>query len=516
MTRLPPTRAFVSLVGAGPGDPELLTLRALRALQQADVVLYDALVNPALLNHCPQAEQIGVGKRGFQASTSQDDINALLVQNALENGGRRVVRLKGGDPFVFGRGGEELLSCHAAGIPSEVIPGISSANAGPAYAGIPVTHRGVARSYAVLTGTDRHGQAAYRELGSVDTLVFLMALHNLEQVCADLIAAGRPASTPVATVQSATLPDQRVVTGTLATIADLVKQAGIQAPALTIVGEVVNLREQLNWFTPPAQPLAGLNVVVTRTRPTPSTFAASLRDQGAAVTELPLVEYGPPGSPKTVIGALSGFQGWVLFTSEQAVHTLFEVLTQAGLDARLLAGAKLAAVGTGTRGALRQHGLRADFTPSRSGARHLGAQLPAAPGELALHLGPQEPDDALANALTARGMEYHLIETYRSQPRPLTPAEQRALEAADLVTLPSAAAARTFAQVAGTRWPVAVVGPQTAEAAARAGLKPVVQADTPTLDGLLDSLHHWQAQRTPPHIAPIQTAWPPLRSVVGT
>lgn len=486
--------AFVSLVGAGPGDPELLTLRGLQALQRADVVLYDALVNPKLLDHCAHAQLISVGKRGFQASATQEDINALIVRHALQGGGQRVVRLKGGDPFVFGRGAEELLACHAARIPSEVIPGISSANAGPTYAGIPVTHRGVARSYAVLTGTDQHGQAAYANLRGVDTLVFLMALHNLRQICADLIVAGRPASTPVATVQSATLPDQRVVTGTLSSIADLVQQAGIQAPALTIVGEVVNLRAQLEWFTPSVAPLTGLRTVVTRTRPTPSLFADTLRAHGATVTELPLAKYGPPSSPRTVLGALSGFCGWLLLTSEQAVDWLFQTLRQADLDARILARAKLAVVGTGTREALWAHSLRADFTPTRSGAAHLGAQLPAQAGETILHLTTQEPEVALTDALSVRGLEYHHIEAYRCQPRTLEAAEQQALAAADIVTLPSASAARLFAQVAGTAWPVAVIGPQTAQAAREAGLTPVLQAAEPTLSGMLTSLLDWQSR----------------------
>lgn len=490
----PPTGAFVSLVGAGPGDPELLTLKARRALQEADVVLYDALVNPAILHHAPQATLVEVGKRGFKASTAQDDIHALMVQQALE--GKRVVRLKGGDPFVFGRGAEEALACRAARIPFEVVPGISSALAGPAYAGIPVTHRGVARSFAVLTGTDQEGVARYRELKGVDTLVFLMALKNLEDVCADLLAAGRSPETPVATVASATLPGQKVVTGTLTNIAQKVREAGIQAPALTVVGNVVNLRESLDWFTPAPAPLSGLSVVVTRTRQTPSALAGMLREQGAEVHELPLIHFEKPSSSKTVIGALRDFEGWIALTSEQAVDALFEVLGAEGLDARALARVKIAAVGTGTATRLQEKGLRADFIPTRSGARHLGEQLPAQSGELVLHFGSQDSEQALAEALAGRGIEYHPIETFRTRVPELTEPLYQKLRAAHLITLASAAGARHFAALAGTRWRVAAIGPQTELAARELGFADLLVAEQATLEGLTERIsEHWRMDR---------------------
>lgn len=244
----PTSRAFVSLIGAGPGDPGLLTLRGAGALREADVVLFDYLANPELLRHCPDAETIYVGKKGFSEYISQEQINALIVQKAQENGGQRVARLKGGDVFVFGRGGEEAEACVAAGVPFEVIPGVSSAVAAPAYAGIPVTHRELARSFAVLTGNTREGGAHYERLSGVDTLVLLMGVRNLDQISADLIAAGRDSGTPAATVQWGTTGRQRVATGTLATIAQAVREAGLEAPAVTVVGEVVRLRESLRWF----------------------------------------------------------------------------------------------------------------------------------------------------------------------------------------------------------------------------------------------------------------------------
>ncbi|WP_135230532.1 uroporphyrinogen-III C-methyltransferase [Deinococcus fonticola] len=489
MTHASLSAPFVSLVGAGPGDPGLLTLRAAERLREADVVLYDALANPELLHLCPQAELLDVGKRGFLPSMSQQDINALMVHKALENGGQRVVRLKGGDPFVFGRGGEEALACAAAGVPCEVVPGISSAVAAAAYAGIPVTHRGVARSFAVLTGTDQHGSAAYAGLSGVDTLVFLMAVKHLERIAADLIAAGRDPRTPAATIQWASTPQQRVVTGTLADIAAVVRGAGVGAPAVTVVGEVVRLHESLNWFVPQALPLSGVQVAVTRTRAgTGSALAGLLAARGAQVSEIPLLRFTPTGKRREVVGALSGFDGWLAFTSEQAVSALLDTLLAEGRDLRLLAGAKIAAAGSGTARALRERGLRADFVPECSGSAHLGATLPAGAGELVLQVGSQELETDLAQALLARGIEYHLIEAFRVEAAELSAEHRANLAAAQVVTLASSAGARGLAQVAGTGFTAAVIGPQTERAARAAGFTRLVTAQEATLEGLTDAV----------------------------
>jgi uroporphyrin-III C-methyltransferase len=243
---------FVSLVGAGPGDPELLTLKGLRRLRAADVVIYDALVNPLLLRECrPDAELLYAGKRAGQPHLAQPAINALLIEQARL--GRQVVRLKGGDPFVFGRGGEEAAALAAAGIVWEVVPGVSSAIGVPAYAGIPVTHRGLAASVAFVTGHESAEQPTtrldWRALAQgVDTLVFLMGMGNLPEIAANLLAHGRAADTPAAAIRCGTTPDQETVVGTLATIGEDVERAGLRAPALLVIGEVVRLREQLSWF----------------------------------------------------------------------------------------------------------------------------------------------------------------------------------------------------------------------------------------------------------------------------
>lgn len=484
----PLPRPFVSLVGAGPGDPGLLTLRAREVLSQADVVLVDALVSPALLTFCPQAEVLGVGKRGFLPSATQEDINALLVAKARENGGQRVVRLKGGDPFVFGRGGEEALACRAAGIAFEIVPGISSALSAAAYAGIPVTHRGLGRSFAVLTGTDRHGPAAYADLAGVDTLVFLMAARHLGQITDDLVAAGRDPHTPAACVQWASTPQQRSVRATLGTLAQRVQEAGLGAPAVTIVGEVAALQAELNWFDPAAMPLRGAQVAVTRTRvQAGSTLATLLHERGAQVSEIPLLRF-LPGQAREVAGALGGFDGWVLLCSEQAVRALSQSLLAAGRDLRVLARARLAAVGSGTAQALRDLGLAPDFVPTRSGSRHLGAELPAQPGEVVLHVGSQHPDPVLDAALAARSIECVTLEAYRSEYNDLSAAQRLQLEEAQVVTLASATGARALAGVAGTDFTAAVIGPQTELAAREVGFTRLVLAQEPTLVGLGDAV----------------------------
>ncbi|WP_309570399.1 uroporphyrinogen-III C-methyltransferase [Deinococcus sp.] len=488
-------RAFVSLIGAGPGDPGLLTLHGARALHEADVVLFDYLANPDLLRHCPDAETIYVGKKGFSEYISQEQINTLIVHKAQANGGQRVARLKGGDVYVFGRGGEEAEVCAVAGVPFEVVPGVSSAIAAPAYAGIPVTHREVARSFAVLTGNTREGGAHYERLSGVDTLVLLMGVRNLGQIAADLIAAGRHPDTPAATIQWGSTPQQRTVTGTLTTIAQVVRDAGLEAPAVTVVGEVVRLRESLRWFDLGARvggPLAGKTVAVTRTREGASGLSDVLRARGASVLEVPLIRFAPTPDDGPVAHALHDFEGWLLLTSNQAVTALFAFLNRAGLDARALARVKLAAVGPSTARSLDEHGLRADFVPATPGARHLGAELPAGPGEVALHLTSQLAEDDLRSALEARSVGYRRAELYRTEPAQLNENTAERLKEAAVITLASGSAARHLASLAGADFdplslPVAAMGPQTADAAREAGFTRVTVAQTASLEALADA-----------------------------
>ncbi|GGR51517.1 uroporphyrinogen-III C-methyltransferase [Deinococcus seoulensis] len=487
-----PSRAFVSLIGAGPGDPGLLTVRGMQALMEADVVLFDYLANPDLLRYAPDAHTIYVGKKGFSEYISQEQINALIVAQAQANGGQRVARLKGGDVFVFGRGGEEAEACALAGVPFEIVPGVSSAIAAPAYAGIPVTHREVARSFAVLTGNTQEGGAHYERLSGVDTLVLLMGVRNLHQIAADLIAAGRDPQTPAATVQWGSTPRQRTVTGTLATIADVVREAGLEAPAVTVVGKVVRLRDSLQWFdTRPGfgGPLTGQTVAVTRTRGGASGLGDLLRARGAGVLEVPLIEFAPTAHPDALHARLRDLSGvqWLLLTSNHAVTTLIGHLHALGLDTRHLAGVKLAAVGPSTARSLEAVGLRADFVPGTPGARHLGAELPAAPGDTLLHLTSQLAEDDLQRALEARGLTYDRAELYRTEPARPDSLSMDRLRGAAVVTLASGSAARHLAALVGTDLRVAVMGPQTADAAREAGFTDITVAHTASLDALADA-----------------------------
>ena len=484
------TRAFVSLIGAGPGDPGLLTLKGKAALERADVVLFDYLANPELLAYCPQARTVYVGKKGFSEYISQEQITALLVETAQANGGQRVARLKGGDVYVFGRGGEEAEACAAAGIGFEIVPGISSAIAAPAYAGIPVTHRSVARSFAVLTGNVKEGDAHYERLSGIDTLVLLMGVKNLNVIANELIAAGRSPQTPAATIQWGTTPQQRTVTGTLETIAAEVEAAGLEAPAVTVVGEVVKLRGQLRWFDlGHTGALAGKNVAVTRTRDGGSGLAELLRARGAKVLEVPLIRFAPARDPGAVMAALDGTQhfDWLLLSSNQAVSALFAALEDAGLDVRALHGVKIAAVGPSTASSLLERGLRADFVPGTPGARHLGAQLPAGSGARVLHLTSQLAEAELQDALEARGVVYARTEAYRTVPAEPELNELERLKGSDVVTLASGSAARHLAALAGTDFTVAVMGPQTEAAARELGFRRVVVAGTPSLEALVQA-----------------------------
>src|SRR5688572_5924330 len=347
MTRT--ARGIVYLVGAGPGDPGLLTIRGRELLRSCDDVVYDALVNEELLTAelgDRDVERHFVGKRGGRGGTTrQDEIDALLVRLARE--GRRVVRLKGGDPFVFGRGGEEAQALVRAGIAFEVVPGVTAGIAGPAYAGIPVTHRAVATAVTFVTGHEDPEKDAsstdWRALSrSGATLVLYMGVRTLPDVVHELLAGGRSADTAAAVIERATYPSQRVVTGTLATIAELARDANVAAPAITIVGDVVRLREEIEWFE--RRPLAGKRIVVTRARAQASSLSARLRELGADVIEMPAIRLEPL-DPAPLHHALEKIRDydWLMFTSQNAVERVWQAMRAHGLDARSLGHARIAA-----------------------------------------------------------------------------------------------------------------------------------------------------------------------------
>jgi len=507
------TAGFVSLVGAGPGDPDLITLAGLDRIKCADVIVYDRLVAPALLEHAADnAELIYMGKIAGEKSHDQDAINALLVEKA--QAGRRVVRLKGGDPFVFGRGGEEAESLRAAGIPFEVVPGITSAVAVPAYAGFPVTHRGVASSFAVVTGHEdpdkNESSVDWQQLATAaDTLVLLMGIRSLPDIVDRLTAAGRPSATPVAVISWGTTPRQRTVVGTLADIVHVVNEAGIGAPAITVVGDVVRLRDSLSWFE--NRPLFGKRVLITRTRHQAGELARLLAAEGAIPVELPSIEIEPiedDGPLATAIDRLaSGSYIWTIFTSANAVEVFFDRLKERGLDSRCLGGRRkhgrtsgsVAAIGPATAEALAAHGIDADVVPEEYVAEAVVEALRPhlEEGDTVLLPRAAEARSELPEGLTALGAEIHEVPLYRAVvPGDSPPEALQALKDGDIdiLTFTSSSTVRNLVSMLGSdaealaKPVIACIGPITAATAEELGLRPDVVATDYTIHGLVAAL----------------------------
>lgn len=459
-----PGHAF--LVGAGPGDPGLLTLAGREALQHAEVVLYDALIGPGILESAPPgAELIPVGKRAGAHSLPQEEINRLLVAHTAA--GKRVVRLKGGDPFVFGRGGEEALALRAAGLPFTVIPGVTSAVAVPAAAGIPVTHRGLATRFTVLTGSEHTGEAPATLPGPAEagTLVILMGAAALPALVDRLLAAGWPPETPAASIANGTLPAQQSVTAPLSEIAPAA--AGLPTPLITVVGPVVALAEQLGPGR--AGPLAGRSVVVTRSRNQASTLSDALRHLGARVIEAPAIRIELHPDRIIADDRCASRWDWVIFTSQNAVAAVFAALDAAGRDVRAFGSTRIAAVGDATAAALRARGIRADFLPSRPTSAALAAELPRVAGaRIYLPISSLAGPD-LEDALRARGAHVERVDAYHTLPQPLEADVVAAIQAADAITFTSASTARFLRTALGdANFPPTIrlvsIGPATSAA----------------------------------------------------
>jgi len=422
---IPRSSSLVSLVGAGPGDPKLLTLRGREVLEAADVVFYDALIGEELLKWARKdAEKIFVGKRAGAHALTQDEINALLIEKARE--GKTICRLKGGDPFVFGRGGEEALACVENEIPFEIVPGISSAIAAPAYAGIPVTHRADgnftgATSFAVVTGHTKTDDAPPENLPTADTLIFLMGVRALPKIVAQLMAAGRDGSTPVALVRWGTTSEQEVVVGTLETIEGEVERAGLKPPALIIVGEVVRLREKLSWFdNRKFKPLLGQTIVVTRAREQASGLVVQLEKLGARVLQCPTIRIEELSASEysrldDAIQKLSDFD-WVVFTSTNGVEKFWQRLRVLERDARALGRNKIAAIGPATQQALEARGIHPDFVPESSISESVAAGLLERDAQRVLIVRALEGREALQKTLEAGGAQALIAACYRNAP----------------------------------------------------------------------------------------------------
>jgi uroporphyrinogen III methyltransferase / synthase len=492
----------VYLVGAGPGDPGLLTLRAAEVLDNADVLLYDALAGDEVVAFAPpRCERIFVGKRGGDHSVPQHEIEALMIAKARE--GRRVVRLKGGDPFVFGRGGEEAQALRAAGVPFEIVPGVSSALAVPAYAGIPVTHREYAASFTVLTGHEDPAKTAssldWSKLADPHrTLVMLMASANLPEITEQLVAHGLDGETPAAIVQDGTRPTQRTVTATLATIASAAAKAKVIAPAIVIVGGVAQLRDRLSWFD--SSPLFGKRVLITRAGEQSSAFARDLLARGALPILAPAIAIEPPDDPLAAASALDSLASfaWLVFTSQNGVDAFFAELARRGADARALGSLKVAAIGERTAERLRAHGVRADLVPGEFVGEAVARAIVerSAAGDRALVFRAQEAREALVATLEAAGRQPTIVAAYKTVvPRDATFGDTA--RAADVLTFTSASTVRGFAALLGGDAAaascargkcVACIGPITAQAARETGLTVDVVAERYTTAGLLAAL----------------------------
>ncbi|MGH2913630.1 MAG: uroporphyrinogen-III C-methyltransferase [Solirubrobacteraceae bacterium] len=482
----------VYLVGAGPGDPGLMTARCLDLIARADVIVHDRLIPPGALDGArADALLIYVGKEGGGPSVPQDEIGAALVEHG--RAGREVVRLKGGDPFVFGRGGEEAQLLHEAGVAFEVVPGVTAGVAAPAYAGIPVTHRDAASAVAFVTGHEDPDKADsaldWPALAAFPgTLVFYMGVRALDSIAARLVAGGRPPSQPVAVVQRGTLADQRVLVGTLATIAADAAAAEVRAPAITLVGDVAALRAQLAWLE--QRPLAGVTVAVTRARAQSSALASRLRELGAATVEAPAIRIEPLGGPAPEPGRYD----LVCLTSPNGVACLFERLTSAGLDARALGGARIAAIGPGTAAALRSRGLIADVVPERFVAEALVEALADVPVTRALVARAAQARDVLPDALRARGAQVDVLELYETVAEPVSDGAREAVAAADYVTFTSSSTVRFLMSSLGqpSHAPalgrLVSIGPVTSATLREHGLEPAVEAATHDIDGLVAAL----------------------------
>ncbi|MBU6399049.1 MAG: uroporphyrinogen-III C-methyltransferase [Verrucomicrobia bacterium] len=499
-------KGMVYLVGAGPGDAGLLTLRGAELLGRADVVIYDGLVNHELLRLAPAAaELIYGGKHDRARALSQDTLNDLLLSKARE--GKTVVRLKGGDPYVFGRGGEEAEMLEAAGIPFEVVPGVSSAEAVPNYAGIPLTHRACCSSYTVVTGHEDpdkdQPQIDWAHLARIPgTLVVLMGARQIRAIATALMANGRSPDTPVAMIRWGTLGRQRTLEGTLTTIADLADRAHFTLPAVIVIGEVVKLRRRLNWFE--TRPLFGQRIVVTRARDQAAPLVRALQELGAEVLEVPTIRIGPPTNKVALVEALVGLNAydWLVFTSVNGVTAFFEYFFKQFQDMRDIGGVRLAAVGPGTAARLREFRLQVDLMPKEATAAQVArsfATFESMENRRVLLMRAEVANPELPKLLEDLGAIVDDVACYRTEPAtddPCGAASKLIEKGADWITFTSGSTVEQFHQRFNLpklteKFPalrLVSIGPETSKALAALGLRPAIEARSHTVEGLVTAL----------------------------
>lgn len=495
----------VYLVGAGPGDTGLLTLKGRAALERADAVIYDFLANEDLLRYTPSGcEKICVGKRPGEKTLLQEEINELLVSKAIE--GKVVVRLKGGDPFIFGRGGEEAQALARAGVPFEVVPGISSGYAAPAYAGIPLTHRELSSSVTFLTGHEDPSKSSNsidwaRHAKGADTLVLFMGVRNLPEISAALIQAGRAPNTPAAVIRWGTRSGQQTVTGTLADIA--ARAEDVEAPAVIMVGDVVGLRDELNWFE--RLPLFGKRIVTTRAREQSAALMETLEELGAEAVEIPAIEVRDPQSWQPMdraIGRLEEFD-YLVFTSANGVKKFLGRLPACSRDVRDLKGLQIGAIGPGTASELTATGIRVDFMPSDYRAEGLIEYFKDVEirGKRFLIPRAKVARDILPRTLKDRGAWVEVVEAYETLRPRIAPADMERLltPTPDAITFTSSSTVTNFVKLIESEnlravlkeVAIASIGPITSEAVRKHGLKVSVEAVDSTVPGLVQALQEY-------------------------
>jgi len=502
-------RGKVYIIGAGPGDPGLITVKGAQGIARADVIIYDHLVSEELLGHARKdARLIYAGKKGGDHTLPQEEINRLLVAEAQK--GCTVARLKGGDPFIFGRGGEEAETLAAAGIPFEIIPGVTAAVAVPAYAGIPLTHRGLTSTLAFVTGhedpTKEKSDIDWQALAGIGTLVFFMGVKNLLHIAARLIAHGKDPQTPAALIRWGTTADQETLTGVLADIADKAAAQGFTPPSLLVVGPVVSLRETLNWFE--NKPLFGKGVVITRPEAQAESLAALLHEQGARAIHFPTIQIVPPETWSALdeaLGRLADY-AWIVFTSANGVRFFFQRLQEQGLDIRGLKNIRICTIGPATAGILEAMGIKVDLVPEEyisegvvkafQGQNIRGARILLPRAETARNVIPA--------GLAQMGAQIDVIAVYRTISSGRHPEELDRLikeGKVDVITFTSPSTVTYFQEIMGRDYAlppqakIAAIGPVTAAAVNKADLKVDILQETYTIEGLVAGLQDFFARQ---------------------
>jgi len=500
-------KGIVYLVGAGPGDIGLITVKGLECVKQADVILYDRLVDKRLLNHAhPKAELIYVGKSTDNHSLSQPEINKLIVKKALKHG--KVVRLKGGDPYLFGRGGEEVETLIAHGIKFEIVPGVSALTAVPAYAGIPITHRDYASSLSVITGHGKEGKLSSRIkwdkiATGADTLVIFMGLENLGDITKKLIRYGRSKNTPIALIRRGTTSYQKTIVGTLETIVALAKENALTPPVIAIIGDVVKLREKLRWFD--NKPLFGKRILVTRARAQAGSLSGLLEAKGAEVVEVPFIKIEPLANYKELDAHIKNIRqyDWLIFTSVNGVQAFFNRLTELDKEPRIVKRIKIAAIGPNTAEEVRKNGLKVNYVPKRFVAEAVVEGFPdkKLKGKRILLPRAQGAREILPKELEKLGAKVDEVVAYKTiQPKSSGLMLKGIIKnkEIDIITFCSSSAVKNFCKIAEknglsakkvlNEFIVACIGPITAESVRKLGKEPEIIAEEYTINGLVDSI----------------------------